>query len=79
MRRLKRYMITQHGLRMLFEQGASWFVREGVPEGAVVAGVVQDPVTNVLNVFFEHESFDMVADGYPVPEGLLIFTKPEGR
>ena len=76
-RRTMRFRVSMHGLRMLFEEGANWRVREGIPEGGRAVGLQLDWDNQNAVVFVEHESFPVVYEHDTPPEGLVILEKPK--
>lgn len=77
-RRVRRFRVSQHGLRMLFEEGATWRVREGIPPNARAIGVQVDWDTQGIVLFVEHESFLQIREADVIPEeGLIILERPD--
>ena len=48
-------------------QRTTFAIQSDVPEDAKAIGISYDPITNAVNVFFEHESFSHVAEGAAPP------------
>ncbi len=65
--RARRLMITPELMPMFFKTGAKMEVIEGIPEGARFRGYAIDPQLNCLSIFIEHESFDLLYEGYAAP------------
>lgn len=56
-RHIMRVPITVQAMINLLETGRKFEVEQGIPEGAVVSGLNQDPYNGVINMFIEHGSF----------------------
>lgn len=50
---------------------------DGIPADAEFRGFTLDPVRNCINVFYEHESWDLVHETEPVPELKINVTRVE--
>lgn len=65
--KIKRFLISPKVLPMLFEDGLSFKVDKGIPQGAKFKGYAHDPLTNCIVVFVEHESYKEVDENKEVP------------
>lgn len=73
MTRYRRFVLEGDSLTWLFETGLKFEVIEGFPEGSKFLGFSQDPLTNSMIVFVEHESFEEVKDGgFPLTEEIEV-------
>lgn len=64
---LRYYEITAQVLPHLFRDGSITHVTDGVPAGAELRNYGYDPQAEVFYVTLEHESFDTVPEGEPIP------------
>lgn len=58
--RIKRVVISPEVLFHILQTGTAWRVERGIPEGATLRGITNDPLTMNLNMFVEHEEFPEV-------------------
>jgi hypothetical protein len=74
--RVKRVVINQDILAHIFETGTGWLVESGIPSGAILRGVTQDPHTQCLHMFVEHSDFEEVSiDGQVAPQLDMFFKR----
>ena len=73
-RKLARYKIDPRIFEEIIKEGVTFFhgdkivkVESGIPSDAKLAGFNTDKQENIINLFFEHESFDEVKQGAEVP------------
>lgn len=71
-RRIKRFTITVKQLAELLEGGThTREVREGMPKGARIQGVVNGVDPGVLIFTAEHDDFDPIPEGQEPPEARI--------
>lgn len=73
--RIKRLMINPLMLVHIMETDSAWRVTKGIPEGATMRGFTLDPLTQILHLFIEHESFDLVETDKEVSPALETLFK----
>lgn len=67
-RRVKGIRVHGSFIPQFFRTGIHHFdVVEGLPEGAKFMSFNLDPYLNILIVVVEHDSFDLVSEGDPLP------------
>jgi hypothetical protein len=74
-KRIKRVLISPEILTHVLATGTAWRVEEGIPLGATMKGFTLDPATQCLNLFVEHEEFEMVDMEREVAEPLTVLFK----
>ena len=68
-RRVKRYLISPEMLMRTLIDGRTLSVVSGIPKGATFEGWALCPQTNRLYIFVQHDSFDIVPESCPCPDG----------
>ena len=58
--RIKRIQVNPEAFLKIMQLDTAWRVSKGVPKDAKIRGAVIDPYTMALNIFLEHDSFDLV-------------------
>jgi len=48
---------------------------EGIPKDAQLINIYYDNINRQVMVIFEHESFDPISQGWPIPSKLIRHTK----
>ncbi len=66
--RIRRYPISPEFFPHMFRAGNVMEITTGIPEGAQFRGYGIDPSRNLINIFMEHESFDIVPECESPPE-----------
>jgi hypothetical protein len=67
-------MINPEMLFHIMETDTAWRVTKGIPKGARMRGFTIDPITQILHLFVEHESFpevDVTSEISPQLEALF--------
>lgn len=72
-RRMKRFEVRPEWFPMALVTGKCFEILQGLPDGAIFRGYAIDPVRNILVLFVEHESFDVVTPGSQTPPGIIEF------
>lgn len=57
----------------IFKEHTAWRVYKGIPPGAICKGWTIDPHNQILNLFIEHESFDLCDIHSVFPDYTLEF------
>jgi len=58
--KLKRVVINATAFFHIMSSDTAWRVAQGIPKDAELRGITLDPYTQNLNLFVEHESFDLI-------------------
>lgn len=77
-RRIVRVSIEPSLLQNMFTVGRTFdgvTVAEGLPEGAMCVGSAYDPQRLTAELFFVHESFDIVDTGNMVPQFPIVYER----
>lgn len=77
--RVKRFVFSPIVFAQLMSMGNKFQVQEGVPPGSVITRVLVNEETGCLTLFVEHESFDLIPEGTPVPIGPIGWTSMGGE
>ena len=73
-RRVVRVLLDVSTLAHLLRGGSMVKLDAGIPEDARCVGVSHDVMSNGINVFFEHPSFDAIEPAYWVPAVMASIT-----
>jgi hypothetical protein len=66
--RLRKYSISPQVFPMALKSGLRFVVDEGIPDGAEFRGYAIDHARNLIAIFVEHESFELVHQSEVIPE-----------
>lgn len=73
-RRVVRVLLDVSTLAHLLRGGSMVKLDAGIPEDARCVGVSHDVMSNGINVFFEHQSFDAIEPAYWAPAVMAAIT-----
>lgn len=66
--RVRCYPVSPEILPHMFRTGEVIEITSGIPDGAQFRGHGHDACRNLITIFVEHESFDIVPEGQAPPE-----------
>lgn len=78
-RRLRQFQVSPWGLLVHLRDGYACRVQDGIPNTAEPVDMGYDPREQLFYLTVEHESFDPVPEGQPVPIGTVTFEEIRGE
>ncbi len=77
-RRMKRVTVNPSLFGVFFVRGSGVKINiDGIPSDSEFRGFNHDTNRNILNFFYEHESWDLIHESEPVPELQINVTRIE--